>query len=53
MICSGIRSRVPEISSQGGRDPEPGAGRSAAGAIFCSHRRGIRASEQPEGETDG
>ena len=40
-------------SSQGGRDPEPGAGRSAAGAIFCSHRRGIRASEQPEGETDG
>jgi len=42
-----------EICSQGGRDPEPGAGRSAAGVISCSHRRGIRASEQPEGETDG
>ena len=45
MICIRIRS---SCSSQ---EPEPGAGRSAAGAIFCSHRRGIRASEQPEGET--
>ena len=71
------RNPLPEISSQGGRDPEQlqrvsfqkpngternrekpkGTGarcrRSAAGAIFCSHRRGIRASGRQNGQTDG
>ena len=42
----GAGDQRPQAAGSGAR-----CRRSAAGAISCSHRRGIRASERPEGET--